>query len=51
MHLFMEANVQVFCLVVMLDQNGFDFEAEAAEIVFAIKGFGAGEPSEERFTH
>lgn len=52
-HAFVDGNKRsgFFSMVLMLDQNGYDFEAEVAEIVFAIKGFAAGKLSEEHFTH
>lgn len=39
-----------FSMVVMLERNGYDFEAEAPDIVYAIKGLAAGQMSAEAFT-
>lgn len=51
-HAFLDGNKRsgLFSLVVMLDQNGYDFEAEAPDIVFAIKGLAAGDLSPDQFT-
>lgn len=50
-HAFVDGNKRTgfFGMLIMLDRNGYDFDAEAVDIVYAIKGLASSQLSEEQF--
>lgn len=51
-HAFLDGNKRsgFFSMVVMLDENGHDFVADTADIIYMVKNLAAGSVSEEEFT-
>jgi len=51
-HAFLDGNKRsgFFSMVVMLDENGYDFIAEAADIIYMVKNLAAGTVTSEQFS-